>query len=264
MREALETLLRAGQAPAVAVSGGVDSMTLAALAALLRPDALMIHAVSPAVPAQATARVRRVAQDRGWQLLVITAGEFEDPRYLANPVNRCFHCKTHLYGAIRARSQRPIFSGANLDDLREYRPGLEAARLHGVRHPYVEAGIDKNGVRRIARELDMHEVSELPASPCLSSRVETGIRIESRGLEFIDAVERMVAERLRPATVRCRIRAGAIVIELDEAALGALDERQRRHVLEGIALEPHRPDLLPIRFAPYRNGGAFLTGDRVT
>ncbi len=99
-------------------------------------------------------------------------------------------------------------SGANLDDLGEYRPGLDAAREHGVRHPFVEAGFSKAMVRALARDLGLGAVAELPAAPCLSSRVETGIRIEPETLAFIHAVERLVGEDLTvtgaKSAVRCR------------------------------------------------------------
>jgi uncharacterized protein len=260
MREALENVLQSIARPAIAVSGGVDSVTLAAAAALVTSDLIVFHAVSPAVPKEATARVRRLAADRGWPLIVAEAGEFGDPLYRANPVDRCFHCKTHLYGAIRARTERQILSGANLDDLGEYRPGLEAARRHGVRHPYVEAGINKLGVRQIARSLGLDEVAELPSSPCLSSRVETGIPIEMETLGFIHDVERLLAAELMPLTVRCRVRAAAVVVELDELTLDALTARQMTRLTELIGHRPHRPSHLPIRFEPYRNGSAFLVG----
>ena len=129
---------------AVAVSGGVDSMTLALLAGRrLGADCAMFHAVSPAVPAEATARVQEYAVREGWRLTVLDAGEFDDPAYRANPANRCFYCKTNLYGALAARTDATLLSGTNLDDLGDWRPGLKAAEVHGVRHPFVEAGIDK-------------------------------------------------------------------------------------------------------------------------
>ncbi|WP_202964912.1 ATP-dependent sacrificial sulfur transferase LarE, partial [Inquilinus limosus] len=210
---------------AVAVSGGVDSMTLAVLAHRRRPEAVtMVHAVSPAVPPLATARVRDWAGREGWALTVLDAGEFADPRYRENPVNRCYFCKTNLYGAIAGRVAGTIVSGTNLDDLGEYRPGLDAAREHGVHHPYVEAGIGKAGLRALARDLGLGDLAELPSSPCLSSRVETLIPIEPEMLRTIDAVEQLVASRLKPRTVRCRVRAAGLVVELDPGSLAGLGE----------------------------------------
>lgn len=255
---------------AVAVSGGVDSLTLATIAHRTMTEApLMVHAVSPAVPGEATARVRDKAAREGWQLRVIEAGEFADPAYRENPVNRCFFCKTNLYGAIRRVTDRQIVSGANLDDLGEYRPGLDAAREHGVRHPFVEAQFNKAMVRALARDLGLGAVAELPAAPCLSSRVETGIRIEPETLAFIHAVERLVGDGLAETgpesrsmrAVRCRVRAAGIVVELDPQSLASLPEAAQADLGRRIAERaPARLTDAPVSFAPYRTGSAFLTG----
>jgi pyridinium-3,5-biscarboxylic acid mononucleotide sulfurtransferase len=263
MRSAVERILSPIAAPVVAVSGGADSVTLAALAVELLPDVEVVHAVSPAVGVQATTRVIRLAEHRGWSLTIVDAGEFTDPRYRSNPVDRCFYCKTNLYGTIRSHTDSQILSGANTDDLREFRSGLAAARRYAVRHPYIEAGIDKHGVRRIARELGLDEVAALPASPCLSSRIETGIRIESATLGFIQNVEQIVAARLKPQTVRCRIRAAAITIELDARTLSNLEEEEEQILIGLIAAEPRRPRGLPIVFDRYRSGSAFLVKEAV-
>ncbi|MBF0256079.1 MAG: ATPase, partial [Gammaproteobacteria bacterium] len=86
----------------LACSGGVDSLTLALLAhRLLGERALICHAISPAVPTEATERVQQLAAAEGWNLQLLDAGEFADPDYLANPYDRCFHCKSHLYGALK-------------------------------------------------------------------------------------------------------------------------------------------------------------------
>lgn len=246
---------------AVAVSGGIDSLTLAALAHAARADVAMFHAVSAAVPGDATARVERLAAERNWRLRVVEAGEFEDADYLANPTNRCLFCKTNLYGAIARHTAFQMVSGANTDDLGEYRPGLDAARHHAVRHPYLEAGIDKRTVRALARMAGLGDLSELPAAPCLSSRVETGIAIRPEVLRAIHAVERDLAADFPTGTVRCRVRAAGVVVELDPATLAALDAGRRDAVASGVA---RRFDgLLPsvaLAFAPYRNGSAFLQG----
>jgi uncharacterized protein len=246
---------------AVAVSGGIDSLTLATIAGRrLGPDnALMAHAVSPAVPPTASGRVRDFAASEGWTLEIVEAGEFADPDYLSNPVNRCFFCKTNLYGVVATVTRRAILSGANLDDLGEYRPGLDAARRWAVRHPYVEAGVDKGGVRSLARELGLGDIADLPASPCLSSRVETGIAIDPATLRFIDAVELRIGAALKPRTVRCRVRASGVVIELDEATLAALSDRDADRLRGEIgALSPAVRSDTPVSFAPYRTGSAFL------
>lgn len=262
----LEHALQDAAPVAVAVSGGVDSMTLASFAhRLLGPgDVLAVHATSPAVPAEATARVREEAAQAGWQLRVIDAGEFADAAYRANPVNRCFFCKTNLYGSVAAETPWQILSGTNTDDLGEYRPGLDAARNHGVRHPFVEAGYSKPAVRALARTLGLRDIAELPSAPCLSSRIETGIRVEPEVLAFVHETERLVAERLgveggAERSVRCRVRAAGVVIELDPASLVKFNEAERAALERLIgAAAPARLAGRPIGFAPYRVGSAFL------
>jgi len=251
----LDEILRGIGPMAVAVSGGIDSLTLATAAHRVQPGVTMHHAVSPAVPAEATARTLAEASRQGFVLDIFDAGEFEHKTYRENPVNRCFFCKTSLYGAISRRTKLPIVSGTNTDDLGEYRPGLIAARDHGVRHPFVEAGIDKKAVRRLAAELGLGALAELPSSPCLSSRVETGIRIEAPVLDMVHRAENLVARALRPRTVRCRVRREGVVVELDEAALRRLAPDEAASLASEIAaLGVARK----ISFAAYRTGSAFV------
>ena len=256
----LESILRTLGPVAVAVSGGVDSLTLATVAHRTLPgDVEMFHAVSPAVPKEATDRVRALAAGAGWILTVVDAGEFGDTNYRSNPVNRCFFCKTNLYGALVPLTRAQIVAGTNLDDLGEYRPGLDAAKNHGVRHPFVEAGIDKKTVRAIARDLGLGEVAELPSAPCLSSRIETGIAIDPAMLTLVHAAERLVSKTLSPRTVRCRVRAQGVVIELDQQDLAALDGAKRETLRDEIGeLFRNGGFEYPVSLAPYRTGSAFL------
>ena len=259
---ALERVLEEIGRVAVAVSGGVDSMTLAVVAhRALGDSATMLHAVSAAVPADATQRVERYARREGWRLDRIDAGELHDARYVANPVNRCYFCKTNLYSTIAplAGAGATIVSGTNTDDLGDFRPGLTAAAEHAVRHPYVECGIGKSTVRAIAARLGLDDLAELPAAPCLSSRVETGIAIDPEVLKAIDACEGIVRDATGAATVRCRMRRDAVVVELDDAALVDLDAPART-VLAGALKERMAAAGVSrsLRFEPYRMGSAFL------
>ena len=259
---ALERVIETIGRVAVAVSGGVDSMTLAVVAhRVLGASATMVHAVSPAVPADATERVERYARREGWRLVRIDAGELLDARYVANPVNRCYFCKTNLYSTIAplAGAGVTIVSGTNTDDLGDFRPGLAAAAEHSVRHPYVECGIGKPAIRAIATWLGLDDLAELPAAPCLSSRVETGISIDPEVLKAIDACERLVRDVTGAATVRCRVRRDAVVVELDDTALADL-EAPRRAALAGEVDERMTAAGVSrvLRFEPYRMGSAFL------
>jgi len=246
---------------AVAVSGGVDSMTLAFVAHQMSERAVeMFHAVSPAVPPESTARVKQYAQAQGWQLHVLNAGEFDDGDYMANPANRCFFCKTNLYGSMVQSTEATLVSGTNTDDLGDYRPGLQAADDHGVRHPYVDAGISKNDVRAIAHHYGLDDIAELPAAPCLSSRVETGIRIDPAQLLSINAVEKQLRDRLSASNIRCRVRESGIVIELDADCLQTMDDTEKESIdaLVKSAFARSRPDS-SVAFEAYRMGSAFLT-----
>jgi uncharacterized protein len=259
-RSDLRRLLTEMRRVSVAVSGGVDSLTLAAAAhEALGSESHLYHAVSPAVPSEATGRTQALAADRGWDLRIINAGEFDDPHYMANPSNRCFFCKSNLYSAIAALTDRTIISGANADDLSDYRPGLEAARHHGVRHPFIEAGMGKEDIRTLARDFGLDGVSELPASPCLSSRLETGIAIDPRVLELVHTAERALASTITARHLRCRVRHAGIVVEVDAPTLSSLDARARTSALGTVAeIFASGGHARPVFIAPYRMGSAFI------
>ena len=245
----------------VAVSGGIDSTLLAIISARQSDvDVQMVHAISPAVPELATQRVQRYARTENWRLRISDAGEFRDSRYLNNPVDRCFYCKSNLYRYITEEFKDiQVVSGANCSDLADYRPGLKAATEYGVRHPYVEAGISKSGIREIARFLNLDDLSELPASPCLSSRVETGIRIESTSLKAIDRVETEIKSTLRTKAVRCRIRREGIVVELDNDALSKIGKEDRQAVRAVVQSSfSDRKAQVTVEFEEYRMGSAFI------
>lgn len=250
MMSGLADALSRHDALTIAVSGGVDSMTLAHVAhAVLEDRARMVHAISPAVPELATRRVREHAMRAGWRLDIVDAGEFEDPRYRANPVNRCFFCKSNLYSTIAGLTEGRIASGTNTDDLGDFRPGLEAAQHWRVVHPYVEAGLDKSAVYALARELRFGDLAALPAQPCLASRIETGIAVTSDDLAFVDLVETLVRAELGPsATVRCRITHAGVIVETEAGVLPAVD----------LARVCHESGRVYLGHRPYRRGAAFL------
>lgn len=245
---------------AVALSGGVDSLTLASAAHTHSAHrTTMFHAVSPAVPVAATARVTNLSAERSWDLTMVDADEFSDADYVANPVDRCFYCKRDLYGTISGQTTATVVSGTNLDDLDDYRPGLKAADQAAVRHPFVEASIDKATVRLLASELGLGVMADLPAAPCLSSRVETGIAIDAEWLRVIDAVETQLSAALLPKTVRCRAQADRIAVELDKETLGRLSKEQLCEIEAEVAARWREVGVTKdVVVSPYRMGSAFL------
>ena len=152
-------------------------------------------------------------------------------------------------------------SGTNCDDLHDYRPGLIAAKDYQVIHPYVEAGMNKAAVRKLARKLGLNELAELPASPCLSSRIETGIKINPKQLALVDMLESWLQETLRPKTVRCRIRNEGLIIELDMETLNRLPKNDQNRIISETA--KHLPSIfsMPVTIAPYERGSAFVAAE---
>lgn len=241
---------------AIAVSGGVDSMTLAHIAwRFSRTQTTMYHATGPAVPAAARGRVDAHAARHGWPLVLLDAGEQADIRYRANPVDRCYYCKSNLYARIREATPDPIASGTNRDDLDDFRPGLRAAAECDIVHPYVEAAVGKANVYALAASLGLDDLQRLPAQPCLASRVETGIAIAPEDLAFIDVVETRLAARLgRETVLRCRVTHAGVVIELaaahDVAVAG---------IARDVGVELCRREGRPFAgVRPYVRGAAFL------
>jgi uncharacterized protein len=191
----------------VAFSGGVDSAVVAKAAQVALGDrAIAVTGVSASLAIGELEAARRIAASIGIRHETIHTDELNDVGYLANAPNRCWHCKSELYSQMRELAAElgftTIANGTNADDLGDFRPGLQAAAEHGVLSPLVECGIDKQGVRQLARDWGL-EVWDKPASPCLSSRVVYGLEITPERLARIDAAEALLKE-LGFTTVRVR------------------------------------------------------------
>ena len=240
----------------VAFSGGVDSSLVAALAArALGPRALAVTAVSPALAHGELAGARAVAASIGIAHETITTDELARPGYRANGEDRCYHCKSELYDALSAlaseRGYPHVLSGANADDVGDWRPGLEAAREHDVIHPLLEAGLTKTQVRELARELGVPSAEKV-ASPCLASRVPHGTPVEPAVLRQIDAAEQAVrALGYRVLRVRHHGDLGKLELAADELER-ALEPEQRQAIAEAIRSAGYARTTIDLE--PFRSG----------
>ena len=219
----------------VAFSGGVDSSVVAAAAfEVLGHDAIAVTAVSPALATGELEGAMRVATSIGIEHRVIHTQELDRDDYRRNGADRCFHCKSELYDTLDrlagSNAGTAVLSGANLDDLGDWRPGLTAAAEHGVRHPLVEVGIGKVQVRAIARALDL-PCADKPSSPCLASRVPYGTPVDEPTLARIDRAEHAL-KQLGYREVRVRHLGTAARVELGAADLSAGLERTERARIE--------------------------------
>jgi len=204
----LQRTLRDLESVAVAFSAGVDS-TLILKVAIDTLGSGRVVAVTGRSDSLARAEFEEactLAASLGAEHVVLDTYEFENPDYLSNPTDRCYFCKTTLYTHldrfIAERGLKAIVNGINVDDLGDYRPGIEAAREHGVLCPAAEAGLTKADVRELSRRLGL-PTHDKPASPCLSSRVQYGEHITPQKLRMIEAAETFLHEL---GIRECRVR----------------------------------------------------------
>lgn len=191
----------------VCFSGGVDSTVVLAACVRSGVDTVALIGVSDSLPAAELLDAHRMATELGARVEEVRTNEMQSDAYRANTGDRCYHCKTALYETVQSlaaerRESGVILVGTQLDDLGEHRPGLRAASERGVVAPLVDAGLDKAGVRALARRWKLSN-AEKPAAPCLASRVPVGTEVTPQRLGQIEAVEAFLRSRgIWPARAR--------------------------------------------------------------
>ena len=224
----LESAIAPYDSALVAYSGGVDStVVLVAAHAVLGVKAVGVVAESASLPRAELEAALALARDRGIKVEVLTTSELDVPGYVANGPDRCYFCKTELYGELAGLATRrgvaTVFDGFNRDDRADWRPGRKAAVEHGVRSPLDEAGLGKAEVRALAREWSLPNWDK-PAAACLSSRIAYGVPVSVAALERVERAEALVRQ-LGFRQVRVRDLGGPATVEVEpEAAQRLADD----------------------------------------
>lgn len=238
----LRDFLASRSSVVVCFSGGVDSSYLLAEAVdRLGADAVALTAVSPSLAPEEGAAARALAAQLGARHVLVDTFELDDPRYAANPVNRCYFCKTEVYSQAVAEARKlgipHVLDGFNVDDRSDFRPGRQAAREQGVRSPLDELGFTKDDIRKAARQRGL-PVWDKPALACLSSRFPYGTTITPSRLTQIATCERVLRDL---GFQVCRVR------YFDETARIEVDPAQVARL--------QRPEVLAVVEARFREAG---------
>jgi uncharacterized protein len=233
----------------VAYSGGVDSSLVLELAhQVLGEGCLGVIASSPSLPQAELEEALELARQRGIQVRVLTTAEVDRPDYAANTPDRCYFCKSELYGRLaevaREVGATAILDGFNLDDRADWRPGRRAAAEHRVISPLDQAGLTKAEVREAARAFGLPNFDK-PAAACLSSRIPYGIPVTVETLGRVELAERVLHEEgFRQVRVRDTNAAATIEVEVDDlpglmepARLARIERRLRALGYASVAVD---------------------------
>jgi uncharacterized protein len=233
----------------VAYSGGVDSAFLAWRAhQVLGKAMLAVIADSPSLSRRNLDEAVAFAEHHGLPLEIIPTAELDNPDYAKNDSQRCFHCKDELFTVMKAAQERLKYChlayGMNLDDRGDFRPGQKAAEIHGVLAPLVEAGLNKDDIRALARSAGL-EVWDKPAAPCLSSRVAYGQVVTTKVLSHVEEAEdylwklglRQFRVRHHGEIARIEIAREEMAAILSVATLEAISARLKSIGFQHVALE---------------------------
>jgi len=234
---ALLTWFAAQSSALVGFSGGVDSAYLAIVAheALGPARALAVIGRSASYPAVQWETARRVAAGFGVSVLEVDTDEMNDPRYAANPTNRCYFCKSELWSRLQpiaeARGLAVVVDGTNADDLGDYRPGKQAAAERGVRSPLAELGFTKADIRALSRARGIPTWAQ-PSSPCLSSRLPYGTAVTPERLRMVELAEAGLRALGVTGDLRVRYFGETARVELAREVLAEWSVSPRREAVE--------------------------------
>ncbi|MGK7878050.1 MAG: ATP-dependent sacrificial sulfur transferase LarE [Xenococcaceae cyanobacterium] len=215
--ERLKTLFTQMDRALIAYSGGIDSTLVAKIACdVLGDRALAVTAVSPSLLPEELEDARIQAAEIGIAHELVETHEMDNPNYTSNPVNRCYFCKSELHNTLkplaRERGYPYVVDGINADDLRDYRPGIQAAKERGARSPLAEVGVTKAEVRQLSQQLGLPWWDK-PAQPCLSSRFPYGEEITIGKLQRVGRAE-VYLRKLGFKNLRVRSESDTARIEL--------------------------------------------------
>lgn len=254
-RQRLTDVLRECGSVVIGYSGGVDSVFLARVAVdvLGAPNVLAVTGKSDSIASWMEDTAREVAQRFGIPWLELETHEMEDPRYAANPSNRCYFCKSELWTRLadvaRDRGLAAVLDGSNADDVGDHRPGAVAAEENSVRSPLLEAGLTKAEIREWSRELGLPTWDQ-PAAPCLASRIPYGIAVTPERLRQIETAE-LGLRALGFRDFRVRHHDGLARLEVHPAEIARVAEH-REAIAEAVCAAGFRRVLIDLQ--GYRRG----------
>jgi uncharacterized protein len=220
----------------VALSGGVDSALVAyAAQKALGKQAIAVTADYKTLSQEELESAKVVCQEIGIRHKIIEYNELDNPDFVKNDQNRCFHCRTelseHLLRLAKTENISIIVDGTNLDDLTEYRPGIIALKENGVQSPLVECRFKKDDVRMVAREIGI-SIHDKPSNSCLASRIPWGNTVTAEKLERIEKSEIMIKQLFGVRQVRVRDFGNSANIEVDKNEIVFLNDEKKMSLLK--------------------------------